>query len=184
VTEGLVGMVHELRGNIGTLTGRVRDHDVLLADQDKIAADLAQVREQLADLQLAVGLDDTKKKGYKPAHNPRWWSLGEQEKAAEIGRLRGWLRDIAEPFLGAKGFPDCVLDHDVTLLYIDAAAEAWKVLWLPESRSASTAAAQCEYLTRIWPATRAEVIKLTNGCDHQSGMAELLSLRAKAAGNA
>jgi hypothetical protein len=183
VTDGLADLVIELRGQINTLTGRVRDHDIALAEHERVSAGLDQVREQLADLQLAVGLDDTKKKGYKPHQNPRWWSLGPEEKAAEVGRIRGWLIDIAGPFLGTKGFPDCVLEHDEVLLYLDAACETWKTLWLPENRTAATAGGQSEYLTRIYPAIRAEVIRLTSGCPHQSGVAELLTLRATRVAN-
>jgi len=171
--------MRDLHEKLGLLSGRVRDHDVLLAGHDKVAADLAQIREQLADIQMEIGLGDGQpKKSYKPHSNPRWWDLGPDSKEAEVGRLRGWYDDIARRFLGAKGVPECVLEHDVTLLLLDAACEAWKTLWLPENRTAKTAAAQCEYLTRIWPSTRAEMIRVISGCSHQSGIAGFDGLTA------
>jgi len=54
-----------------------------------------------------------------------------------------------------------------------ASVSSWKVLWLPESRSVSTVAAECEYLTRIWPQIKAEVFRELQGCDHQSGLGQL-----------
>jgi hypothetical protein len=178
VTEGLIGLVSELRTEVNELSGRVRAQGEVLAAMEGLTSTVHGLAETAADLQLKVELDDDPKdKGYKPQHNPRWWDLGPTEKAAEIGRIRGWLTDIASVFLGTKGFPGCVLEHDVTVLYLDAACELWKVLWLPESRSAKSVAGQCEYLGRVWPTIRAEVIRLTNGCDHQSGMAELHRLR-------
>jgi hypothetical protein len=168
----------ELREQIGVLASRVRDHDVLLAQQSKLEADLAQAREQIADLMLKVELDGGTAKGYKPWENPRWWELTSETKEAEIGRVRGWVDQIAGPFLGLKRLPECLYEHDVAVILLDAACEAWKVLWLPEKRSAKTVAAQCEYLTRIWPQIKAEVFRELTGCDHQSGLAPVRSVVA------
>lgn len=172
MTSDMNSQIRDLRDQVGLLSGRVRDHDVLLADQEKISAALTQVRADLEELADRFG-DEESSKGYRPAPNPTWWDLDSEDQAAELERLRAWLDDIAAPFLGTKGFPSCLLEHGPVLLLIDAAAEAWKVLWLPEKRTKSSVGAQCEYLTRIWPAIRAEVQRLTGGCDHQSGLAAL-----------
>jgi hypothetical protein len=171
-TDGLVGIVHDLRAELNTLTGRVRDHDVLMAEQERIAATLGQLSEQLAELQVEVGLGDGKK-SYKPDRNPRWWELSEAEKAAEVGRIRGWIDQIAKPWLGAQRFPDCVLEHDELVIMCEAASQAWRALWIPEKRTSGMVAAQNEYLIRIWPAIRDNVLKLTQSCEHQSGLTPL-----------
>jgi|HubBroStandDraft_6_1064221.scaffolds.fasta_scaffold1099912_2 hypothetical protein len=163
----------DIEQRLAEIEMRQRAHGEVLAAMESLTTTVHNLSEQLADLQLKVGLDDdsdSKGKSYKPAHTPHWWDLSEKEKAAEVGRIRGWYRAIAEPFLGTRGLPKCVLEHDIAVLALDPVAEIWKHLWLTENRTAKIAASQCEFLIRIWPGIRAELIKVLSGCDHQSGM--------------
>ena len=164
--QQLTELESRLGEKIGTVSGRVRDHDILLAGQETTTAKVAQLSELVADLAVKVA---AQKPGgdHAPHINPRWWRLTDAEKAAEVGRIRGWVNAIAKPWLGAGSLPECVYEHDYALTLLDAACEMWGQLWLPERRTSTMAAAQCEYLTRVWPGIRAEVLREVNGCDHQ-----------------
>jgi hypothetical protein len=165
--QQLTALESRLAEKIGTISGRVADHDVLFADQEATAAKVDQVSELVADLVVKVGLDKTKSGKKLPYPTTRWWLLTDEEKAAQVGRLRGWVDQIARPWLGAGRMAQCVYLHNYALTLLDAAEAAWRSLWIPERRTPEIAAAQCEYLTRIWPAIRAEITRETSQCDHQ-----------------
>jgi hypothetical protein len=155
----------DLRRDLGDLAGRVRDHDVALADLASLGVDVERLGEKVTALEEELG-DGGSGRGYKPAPNLRWADLQDDERAEATERIREWVDTIARPYLGASEWSDCLYEpeHGEVLMLLDVARECWMALYEPVKRPKTVAAAEAEFLVRIWPPILQRVDKLTTGC--------------------
>jgi hypothetical protein len=165
-------MSADIEARLAEVEQRQRAQGEILVALESVGVTVNQLSETVADLQLAAELDGSKDK-VKPWMNPRWWRLTDEEKEAELGRLRGWLDQVGSPLLGITRLPDCLAEHMLVVLLIDAVSELFRCLYIPESRSMKIVAAQTELLIRVLPGIKAEIHKALTGCDHQAGLAQV-----------
>jgi hypothetical protein len=130
--------------------------------EDALATLTARVAEVLPDGQGASRV-------YTPRPAPRWWSLSGPARAAEIGRLRGFVEQVYRPGFGhlAARLRPCWESHDLCLYCLDIAAELHAVLYLQSRRTVPLLNGQAEYAIRVLPALADLMTAETrSGCQH------------------
>lgn len=146
----------------------------LQALEDALADLTARVSEVLPDEQGASRV-------YAPRPAPRWWNLSGEARAAEIGRLRGFVEHVYRPGFGhlAARLRPCWEHHDLCLYCLDIAAELHAVLYLQSRRTISLLNGQAEYATRLLPALANLMSAETrSSCQHHASAANGLPLPA------
>ena len=136
----------------------------LQAAEEALAALTAKVSEVLPD-------DQGSPRVYAPRAAPRWWDLSGEARAAEIGRLRGFVEHVYRPGYGhlAARLRPCWEFHDLCLYCLDIAAELHAVLYLQSRRTVPLLNGQAEYATRVLPALADLMSAETkSGCQHHT----------------
>jgi hypothetical protein len=136
----------------------------LQAAEEALAALTAKVSEVLPDEQGSPRV-------YAPRSAPRWWDLSGEARAAEVGRLRGFVEHVYRPGYGhlAARLRPCWEFHDLCLYCLDIAAELHAVLYLQSRRTVPLLNGQAEYATRVLPALADLMSAETkSGCQHHT----------------
>jgi hypothetical protein len=147
----------------------------LQALDEALAALAVKVSEVLPDEQGSARV-------YAPRPAPRWWDLSGEARAAEIGRLRGFVEHVYRPGYGhlAARLRPCWESHDLCLYCLDIAAELHAVLYLQSRRTVSLLNGQAEYATRVLPALADLMSTETrSSCQHHSPAANGMPLPAR-----
>jgi hypothetical protein len=145
----------------------------LQALEEALAALTVRVGEVLPDEQGSARV-------YAPRPAPRWWNLTGQARAAEVGRLRGFVEQVYRPGFGhlAARLRPCWESHDLCLYCLDIAAELHAVLYLQSRRTVPLLNGQAEYATRVLPALAGLMTAETrSGCQHPAPAANGRPLR-------
>jgi len=176
--QNVVLQLAETAEKIAALERLVTDLGAGIRRQAKQTAQLKALEEALAALTAKVAEVLPDEQGtarvYTPRPAPRWWNLSGPERAAEIGRLRGFVDHVYRPGFGhlAARLRPCWESHDLCLYCLDIAAELHAVLYLQSRRTVSLLNGQAEYATRVLPAL-ADVmsIETRSGCQHHPAAA-------------
>ena len=168
--------LERLVGQLGADIRQQAERTMRLQALEEALAELtAQVAEVLPDEQGASRV-------YAPRPAPRWWNLSGEARAAEIGRLRGFVEHVYRPGFGhlAARLRPCWEHHDLCLYCLDIAAELHAVLYLQSRRTISLLNGQAEYATRLLPALADLMSAETrSGCQHHASAANGLPLPAR-----
>ena len=168
--------LERLVGALGTDIGQQAERtERLQALDEALAALTVKVSEVLPDEQGSPGV-------YAPRPAPRWWDLSGEARAAEIGRLRGFVEHVYRPGYGhlAARLRPCWESHDLCLYCLDIAAELHAVLYLQSRRTVSLLNGQAEYATRVLPALADLMSTETrSSCQHHAPAANGMPLPAR-----
>jgi hypothetical protein len=147
-----------------------QDETLLPAPDGGMAGVLVQLAELGFRMKVLEDLleEEPDLAGYRPVPAPRWWQLEGEERAAAIGRLASWVREVYVPSYGhlAARLPPCWAEHPLCLHVLDWLAELHCVLYLRRSRSSGTLAGQAEWTIRQLPAAADLMAADTSRCEH------------------
>jgi hypothetical protein len=147
------------------------------APLDDLLLQLADLREQVTRLQEDQARitnlmsspqppeDEEEGKGYKPVPAPRWWQLSGEARAAEVARLRDWVKTVFRPGYGhlATQVGPCWEQHDLCLYQLAWLSELHTVIFYAPRRALGS---EADWHTRLLPAAVALMAEETGRCDH------------------
>jgi hypothetical protein len=138
----------------------------VLAQLAEQGSAITALQGQLADLQLKVGLDEDKReRGRMPRPTPQWHRLTEQEREAELSKLRGFLREFGPLYGHLLKLGKCWQQHPLAVIAIEIACELHLLLFTGDRRPPSILSGQAEALIRVIPGLLQLADRETRTCD-------------------
>jgi hypothetical protein len=156
------------------LRARLREISGQLAPVTAVADGLAAVTALMEGLEARVGdLEDpgSPAGGYSSPPQPKWWAMGDDERAEAMDRLRSSVGDVYRPGMGrhAAQLPPCWENHPACVYILDWLSELWSVLYLQPRRPAPVLSGQAEWWTRLLPAATDLMAAEAQGCSAVQG---------------
>jgi hypothetical protein len=153
------------------LRSRLREITGQLAPVTAVADGLAALTRMFEALETRVGeLEDPASPagGYTSPPQPKWWSMGDEDRAEALERLRSWVEGVYRPGMGRHSakLPPCWEQHPACVYVLDWLSELWSVLYLQPSRPPAILSSQAEWWTRLLPAATDLMAAEAQGCDH------------------
>jgi hypothetical protein len=151
----------------------MNDLTAVLARLGELEEKVSLLSGQLADTQLKVALDDDEddddedeaKPGRMPRPTPQWHRLSEEERAAELGKLRGFLREFGPLYGHMLRLGKCWQQHPLAVMAIEIWGELHMLLFLGQRRKPSVLSGQAEALIRVVPGLLQLADRETRNCD-------------------
>jgi hypothetical protein len=171
-SEDTASRLSELAAEVTSLASAVdragttlAHHTAVVEALDGLDTQVAAVARQLAEL---ADDEDQDNRSYEPVPPPRWWKITGPERDSATGRLRAWVDQVYRPGYGqlAAMLPSCWEQHPLCLYVLDWLSELWSVLYLGETRTGGTLAAQSEWQTRLLPAAAEQMAYEASRCGH------------------
>jgi hypothetical protein len=158
---------------LAAIEQRQRDQAAVLASLESLQKEHAKLSELVADLVVK-----TEKPGRMPRPTPQWHSLTDEERAAELGKLKGYEKEIL-PLLGhlGKKLGPCWQQHPLACIALEIIGELWQTLFMTDRRPPSILHGQADFMIRVLPGLFDLIAKETNNCTHSSGLGNLRAAR-------